>query len=207
MPEGYYDEWFSENRWEEQKCRLCKEVVRVSSDVHRPNCIEEARQANEIEGAIEAQRGEVSPSMPELSLPAAHTEASLQALIQERRSGGGTLVPLSQLAMDIPKGTRCGLPELDQELQMIEPFKRQVSWAIPMIQADFSCGICGQESSASFCVNCQLTQRRIDLEGLLQQTKGILTQCVVQIRLIEAQIESNKIAAAGLVVVHAKSAE
>jgi hypothetical protein len=192
------------NYWWEQRCRACHTVIRISSNAHRATCgsLKTNKQEREedttaffgspvkcqgltqskretwgdvMESAIEAQRGEVSPSMPLFMLPPAHTSASLQAAIAE-----------------------------EKDLAMIEPFKRQVSWATPLVATSFSCRLCGAVVDGdSFCVPCHLSQRRIDLEALLAKAELERDRAMHQCSELRGQLESNRVAAQGLVVVHA----
>lgn len=117
------------------------------------------------------------PPLPPLSLPPAHTTQSLKAYINKQKEG------IKAEMKD---------ENTDPELAMIEPFKRQVTWAVPLTVPTFSCSLCGRETSDdSFCVLCHLKQRQLVLVGLEETTAAQLKELQKRITNLQEARKAN----------------
>ncbi len=86
----------------------------------------------------------------------------------------------------------CGAVVQDDGFCVLCHLKRQVTWATPIKQPLLSCVLCGAVVRGDgFCVLCHLKQRRVVLEGLLEDAKARWQEADVLVGRMERSLREN----------------
>lgn len=165
--------------WNEQKCAYCLVVIREHSENH-------------------ACEGPLDENVACSDLLEKRLCAKCPNTAKQNSSFCG---PCKRSTFPAPP--QSGISPPSPPLEPIEPFKRQVSWATPLSTPPYSCGLCGAEvSHDSFCISCHLKQRRLVLQSMAEDATKQKEEAQSRCFLIARELESNRIASEGLVIVH-----
>ncbi len=104
-----------------------------------------------------------------------------------------SLPPPIPFFMPSPAQLRREQTTSQEDLMQLEPFKRQVSWACPIEEPPMSCSICGGKvGDGGFHPLCELRQRRMVLERILEDSHKTLIDAYALAADTERALASNK---------------